>query len=236
MSFVVGEHQGGLSEIVAVPAANAVPMLPGAPADLRVLVEPRAVGVHAAARAGAGPEDKVLIIGAGPIGPFTALALRHGGLDADDIVICDLSDDRLALARALDAGRTVNTRDVPLHGYVRDHMRPGGVDVAFDCVGVEATAADALELTCKGGRTMLVGLMPTAMSINGMPLQRGERSLIGVQQYMRADFTTAMEILAAGALPASDDLVRRYALDEVDAALAQLQQGGTDVLKLVVRP
>ena len=125
---------------------------------------------------------------------------------------------------------------MPLHNYVRDHMRPEGVDVAFDCVGVEATAADALELTCKGGRTMLVGLMPTAMTINGMLLQRGERSLIGVQQYTRADFTTAMEILAAGALPASDDLVRRYALDDVDAAFAQLQQGGTDVLKLVVRP
>ena len=68
MSFVGGEHQGGLSEVVAVPAANAVPMLPGVPADLRVLVEPLAVGVHAAARAGAVPEDKVLVIGAGPIG------------------------------------------------------------------------------------------------------------------------------------------------------------------------
>jgi threonine dehydrogenase-like Zn-dependent dehydrogenase len=53
MSFVGGEHQGGLSELVAVPARNAVPMGPSVPEGLRVLIEPLAVGVHAAARAGA---------------------------------------------------------------------------------------------------------------------------------------------------------------------------------------
>ncbi len=234
MAFVGGEHQGGLSELVAVPVRNTLPIAANVPADRRVLIEPLAVGVHAAARGGVRSEDKVLIIGAGPIGLFTALALKHQGVR--EIVLTDLSDERLELVRRLDAGVGINTRDVALGDYVREELRPEGVDVAFDCVGVGATAADALELTCKGGRTVLVGLMPTELTINGLSLQRGERSLIGVQQYTREDFGTAMEILAAGALPASEELIRRYSLDDVETAFRELQEGRTDVLKYVVAP
>ena len=234
MSFVGGEHPGGLSDLVAVPAANVLPMDPGVPASRRVFVEPLAVGVHAAERAAVRPDEEVLIIGAGPIGLFTALALRHSGVER--ILLADLAEDRLALARRLGAGDTVDTRAVALSDHVRDAVRPEGVDVAFDCVGGQATAADALALTRKGGRAVLVGIMPADLRLDGVVLQRGERALVGVQMYTRGDFATAMEILAAGALPESEDLIRRYPLDDVAAAFADLEGGRRDVLKLVVEP
>jgi L-iditol 2-dehydrogenase len=234
MEFIGGQRQGGLSELVTVPAANLVPMDPGVPPDRRVLVEPLAVGVHAVARAEVAPEERVLVIGAGPIGLFTALALRSRGVE--QIVLTDLSDDRLALARRLGAGETVNTRDVSLDDYVRDAVRPDGVDVAFDCVGLEATTADALRLTSKGGRVILVGLMPADLTVDGVALQRGERALVGVQQYVREDYGTAMEILASGALPAAEELIRSYRLEDVVTAFRDLQEGRTDVLKYAVAP
>jgi L-iditol 2-dehydrogenase len=234
MTFVGGEHQGGLSDLVAVPAANVIAMGPDVPADRRVFIEPVAVGVHAASRASARADEAVLIIGAGPIGLFTALALRHQGVER--IVLADLAEDRLALPRRLGAADTVNTGVASLADHVRDEVRPEGVDVAFDCVGGQATAADALALTRKGGRAVLVGIMPPGLQVDGVVLQRGERTLIGVQMYTRDDFRTAMDILAGGALPASEDLIRRYSLEDVAAAFHDLEGGRRDVLKLVVEP
>lgn len=234
MEFIGGRHQGGLSELVVVPAANVMPIDASVPVERRVFIEPLAVGVHAVERAGVAPDDRVLVIGAGAIGLFTALALRQRGVE--HVVLGDLSEERLALARRLGAGETFNTGAGSLMDHIRDTVRPEGVDVAFDCVGLEATAAQALAATCKGGRTILVGLMPSAMEVDGVLLQRGERALIGVQQYTRGDFATAMEILADGALPASEEVTRAYGLDDVATAFEELETGRTDVLKLVVRP
>jgi 2-desacetyl-2-hydroxyethyl bacteriochlorophyllide A dehydrogenase len=234
MAFIGGEHQGGLSELVAVPAENALAIDQDVPVDRRVFIEPLAVGVHAVSRAQVAAGDRVLVIGAGAIGLFTALALRHRGVES--VLLTDLSGERLALVRRLGAGDTFNTREGSVLDRVRETVRPEGVDVAFDCVGMEATAADALASTCKGGRTVLVGMMPSEMRVDGVLLQRGERALIGVQQYTREDFATAMAVLAAGALPDSETVTRTYALEDVAAAFEELQKGRTDVLKYVVRP
>jgi threonine dehydrogenase-like Zn-dependent dehydrogenase len=232
MTFVGGERQGGLSDLVTVPEANLLPMHPDVPAGRRVFVEPLAVGVHAARRGGVAPDEEVVILGAGPIGLFTALALRHEGVER--IVLADLAADRLALAERLGAGRTVDARE--LADFVRDEVRPEGVDVAFDCVGGQATATDALAITRNGGRAVLVGIAPRELTLDGVVLQRGERAVVGVQMYTRDDFRISMEILAAGALPEGEQLTRRFPLDEVAAAFAELEAGRRDVLKLVVTP
>jgi 2-desacetyl-2-hydroxyethyl bacteriochlorophyllide A dehydrogenase len=234
MSFVGGEHQGGLADLVTVPAANALPMDPGVPEDRRVFVEPLAVGVHAAMRGTVSADEQVLIIGAGPIGLFTALALRHQGVE--NVVLSDLAANRLALAERIGAGSVVDTSEVDLDEYVRTEIREEGVDVAFDCVGGQATASAALGATRNGGRAVLVGITPRELSLDGVVLQRGERALIGVQMYTRDDFRTAMEMLAAGALPPGEELTRRYPLDDVATAFADLEDEQREVLKLVVEP
>lgn len=232
MTFIGGEHPGGLGDFVAVPAANLIPMRPDVPADRRVFVEPLAVGVHAATRGAVREDEEVLIVGAGPIGLFTALALRHQGVER--IVLSDVSNDRLQLAERLGAGRTVNADR--LAEYVREEVRPEGVDVAFDCVGGQATATGALGLTRNGGRAVLVGIAPAELQLDGVVLQRGERAVIGVQMYTRDDFSTAMDMLAAGALPSSEALTRGFALSDVAIAFHELEAGRRDVLKLVVSP
>jgi len=233
MVFVGGQLQGGLSELVPVPSDNLLAVDPAIPAELRVLIEPLTVGVHAARRGAAVAGDQVLIIGAGPIGVFTALALRHRGVE--EIVLADLSDERLELARRLGAGETVNSSAVELTDYIREAMRPEGVDVAFECVGSGATAAQALASTCKGGRAVLVGIAPEELAVDGVTLQRGERSLVGVQMYERDDFHEAMAILAGGGVEPSPDLFEQFELTDVAHAFSTLKQGPAGSLKTVVR-
>ena len=146
MSFVGGEHPGGVpSSSRCRPATRC--RSPGRAGRAARAVEPLAVGVHAASRADAGPDDEALVIGAGPIGVFTALALRHRGVQR--ILLADVADDRLALAARLGAGETVNSAEVSLPDHVRERLRPEGADLAFDCVGREATARDALASTAR---------------------------------------------------------------------------------------
>jgi L-iditol 2-dehydrogenase len=232
MELIGGQRQGGLAERVVVPATNLIRMDPGVPEDVRVLVEPLAVGVHAAARASVEPGERVVIIGAGPIGLFTAIALRHAG--AEHVAITDLSAERLALADRLGAGTTVDGGEVALEEWVREEVRPEGADVALDCVGSDRTARQALGVTCKGGRAVLVGLMPAEMDVDGVALQRGERALVGVQMYLREDFATAMRILADGAVPAGDGVLRSYDLDDTAEAFRALAAGRPGALKSYV--
>ena len=233
MVFVGGQLQGGLAELVPVPSDNVLAVDPGIPPELRVLIEPLTVGVHAARRGAAEPGDQVLIVGAGPIGVFTAIALRHRGVE--QIVLADLSDERLELARRIGAGETVNSSGVELGAYVRKAMRPEGVDVAFECVGSGATAAQALAATCKGGRAVLVGIAPEELAVDGVTLQRGERTLVGVQMYERDDFQEAMTILAGGAIEPSPDLFEQFELGDVAQAFSTLKEGPAASLKTVVR-
>lgn len=234
MELIGGQRDGGIAEWANVPAANLIPIESDVPPDARVLIEPVAVGVHAATRGAVAPDEAVLVIGAGPIGLFTAIGLRHSGVER--ILMADLSDERLALARRLGFEETLNGGEAPVAEQVREIVRPEGIDVAYDCVGSAATAVQALDSTCKGGRAVLVGIMPLELTVNGMMLQREERTYVGVQMYSREDWITAQRILAAGALPDAGDLIRSYPLDEVSGAFAALQAGPTGVLKSVIRP
>jgi len=234
MELIGGQRDGGIAEWANVPAANVMAIQPDVPEAARVLIEPLAVGVHAATRAAVVSDEAVLVIGAGPIGLFTAIALRHAG--AERILMADLSSERLALARQLGFEETLDVGEGPASEQVREAVRPEGIDVAVDCVGSAATAVQALDSTCKGGRAVLVGMMPLELQINGMMLQREERMYVGVQMYSREDWRTAQGILASGVLPDVGGLIRSHPLDDVAGAFAALQAGPTGVLKTTVRP
>jgi threonine dehydrogenase-like Zn-dependent dehydrogenase len=77
--------------------------------------------------------------------------------------------------------------------------------------------------------------MPQNLRVDGVALQRGERSLVGVQPYVREDYGTAMDILASGAL-SGERLIQIFPLEDVATAFRELQEGRTDVLKYAVSP
>lgn len=234
MELIGGNRAGGLSEFVAVPQANAIQIDPDVPSELCVLIEPLAVGVHAASRATVGQEEYCVIIGAGPIGLFTALVLRSQGINR--LIVTEVSEARSQLARSLgfdviggDGGLT------DLTDRVRKAVRPEGVDVAIDCVGSARTAAHALTITCKGGRAVLVGVAPLELAFDGVDLQRGERSVVGVQMYGQGDFQRAMRLLAGGLIPSRiepERVIERFELKKTSNAFIALRSA--NVLKAVI--
>lgn len=232
VAFVGGQRPGGFSELVAVPAANLVAVDPRIPEPLRVLIEPLAVAVHAADRSMAAAGESCVIVGGGPIGVLVGIAIRARGVE--QIIVTDLSDERLELAATLLAAEAINPSRTDLHARVRATF-PGGADIAFDCVGGAETAATALAVTRRGGRGVLVGNEPRQLTVDGIALQRGERSLVGVQMYTREDYARAMGLLAAGVIPVDvPGLIRRYRLEEAPEAFAAVRAGEVGALKAVL--
>jgi L-iditol 2-dehydrogenase len=235
MRFVGGQLPGGLAEYLLVDAPNLIRVPPEIPRHQRVLVEPLAVGVHAAARAAIEPGETAVVIGGGAIGLFTALAARAKG--AGQILLGELSASRRARAGALGL-ETFDAAAVSVADEVEARIRPEGADVVFECVGSRETIAAALVATRKGGRAVLVGNAPASIEIDGLALQRGDRSLVGVLMYERNDLLEAMEMLAAGLLEGlgEEDLVQPYSLDDVGAAFTAAKEGTVGAVRAVVRP
>ena len=235
MTFYGGQLPGGLAEHVVVAESNVLEVPDAVPPELCVLIEPLAVGVHAVSRAQVEAGEAAIVIGGGAIGLFTALAAKARGVER--VLLVERSETRRRRASAFGL-IPVDADNLPLRDAVSEHIRPEGADVVFECVGTQETIGAALSATRKGGRAVVVGNAPPNLALDGLELQRGDRSLVGVLMYERADFLTAMSMLAGGLLDdlPRESLVEWFTLDETGAAFSASKQGTLTGLRAVVRP
>ncbi len=233
MEFIGGQRPGGFADYLVAPASHVIPIPADVPTAQRVLIEPLSVAVHAVARGGPVAGDECVVIGAGPIGLLTALVLRER--QHARVVVADVQAGRRRIAER--AGfETLDPTVERLSEGVRRLIRPEGADLAFECVGSQETIAAALEMTRKGGTTVVAGNAPAALQVDGLALQRGDRSLVGVLMYDLEDFRLAMRLLAEGLLEpiGEETLLVRYGIERIDEAFADAKAGDLAGLKAVV--
>jgi L-idonate 5-dehydrogenase len=147
--------QGGFREYVTVDAAQALPIAEKLSLAEAAMAEPLAVCLHAGRQAGALLGKRVLITGCGPIGALLILVSRFGG--AAEIVVTDVADAPLALAKKLGASHAIN---VAANAGALDPWRAGkGVfDNLFEASGNQAALRTALDLLRPGGIIVQLGL------------------------------------------------------------------------------
>uniref|UniRef100_A0A803R2S8 Enoyl reductase (ER) domain-containing protein n=1 Tax=Cannabis sativa TaxID=3483 RepID=A0A803R2S8_CANSA len=165
--FATPPVHGSLANQVVHPADLCFKLPENVSLEEGAMCEPLSVGVHACRRANIGPETNVLIMGAGPIGLVTMLAARAFGTPR--IVIVDVDDHRLSVAKNLGADETVkvstNVQDIGEEVAQIHKAMIGGVDVSFDCVGFSKTMSTAMRATRAGGKVCLVGMGHTEMTV-----------------------------------------------------------------------
>lgn len=234
MEFFGGQRPGGFADRVVVPTSHTLPIPSRVPEGLRVLIEPLSVAIHGVTRGAPRSGERAVVLGAGTIGVLTALVLRSRGLDR--VLVFDPVSERRSYAARL-GFETADPSVEPIMEAVHRIIRPEGADCVFDCAGAgRAVLGEALAATRKGGRTIVVGNAPADLALDGLALQRGERSLIGVLMYDLADFHTAMELLGGETFAGLDpsDLIARYSLDRIGDAFRDAKSGQTPALKAVV--
>lgn len=177
------QRDGGFAERVALPEACCVPLPDDVSFADGALVEPVANAVHALALAQAhDPQPaRVGVIGAGMLGLATALVAQRLGVP--EVVITDLSEERLQTARAAGVAHTAQ-------------RLTGEFDVIVDAVGSAQTRSDAAELLVPGGSAVWIGLHGADAGFDGLALIRGEKRVLGTFAYLERDFARALEIVA----------------------------------------
>ncbi len=200
--FCTDTGGGWSGELVAHPT-----QLLAVPDDLSdeaaVLVEPMACAVHAARRAASlGAHERVAIIGSGTLGLLTLAALRTETA-ATTIVATAKYPHQHALAKALGADTVASPRSLgrvvrSLTGaWVLDGGQlTDGVDLVIDCVGSDASLAQALQVVAPGGHVLVVG-MPGHTELDLTGLWHRETSIAGCYAYTRHDFERAVDLAAA---------------------------------------
>jgi len=167
---------GALSEFFKVPSTCIHPINDSIPFKIAVLSEPFSIGFHAVNRGMITTADQVLIIGAGPIGlTILAAAKEKGAL----VMISDLLDFRLDLARKMGADRIVNSKEQNLLETVLDWTNGYGPSVVVEAVGLPSLVEQAVDLVADSGRVVVVGVTKEKFSIHGVDVTKKELSIIG---------------------------------------------------------
>jgi S-(hydroxymethyl)glutathione dehydrogenase / alcohol dehydrogenase len=173
------------------------------------------------------PGSRVLVIGAGGIGLAAIQAARIAG--AGQVIVVDVSDDKLETAQQLGATVTLNATSVDdVVGAVRD-LSDGGVDYSFEAIGRKATAEQAFQALDLGGTATIVGMVPdaTKLEITGMDLlseKKLQGSMMGSNQF-RTDIPRLLAMYQDGRLDLDTMVTRTLTLDEVNDGYELMKQG-----------
>lgn len=156
-------RQGAFADYLAIPAFNAFKIPDNISDDLAAIFDPFGNAVHTALSFDLVGED-VLITGAGPIGIMAAAVARHVG--ARHVVITDINEYRLSLARKMGATRAVNISQEKLSDVMLDLGMTEGFDVGLEMSGVPAALHDMLAKMNNGGKIAMLGIPPKEVAID----------------------------------------------------------------------
>ncbi|WP_299680114.1 NAD(P)-dependent alcohol dehydrogenase [uncultured Roseobacter sp.] len=191
------------------------------------MVEPFAIGMQAAARAGIRPGDVAFVTGAGPIGIMVALAALAGG--CAKVFIADLVEAKLAIAAGYDNIEPVLiSRDDPA-ALVREATEGWGADVVFECAGAAASIQTALEVVAPAGCVVWVGMPVDPVPVDIVLAQSKEIRMETVFRYANM-YDRAIALLASGKVDLKPLISETFAFeDSIEAFDRAVEARPTDV-------
>jgi D-xylulose reductase len=179
------------------------------------MVEPLAIGMHAATKAEIAPGDVAVVIGAGPIGMVTAIAALAGGCSR--VLLSDVQEPKLALAEKLGAVTGVNVRSRKLADVVMAETDDWGADVVFEASGNERVAAEVFDLICPGGRVVYVGMPGEPIRYDVVAAQIKEARVEHIFRYAHV-YPRTVAMLASGQIDVTPLITDTFAFaDSIEA-------------------
>jgi D-xylulose reductase len=179
------------------------------------MVEPLAVGLHAACKARLKPGDVAAVLGAGPIGILTALAALAGGCSR--VFITDVQPAKLALAATLGPITPVNVHEQNLAETVSRATGGWGADVVFEATGVPQAAAQAIATLCPGGCVVFIGMPGAPVPFDVVAAQVKEARIETIFRYAHV-FPRALALMSSGKINVRPLVTDRFAFADAVAA------------------
>ncbi|EPN9610639.1 L-threonine 3-dehydrogenase [Cronobacter sakazakii] len=219
----VGVNRPGcFAEYLVIPAFNAFKIPDNISDDLASIFDPFGNAVHTALSFDLVGED-VLVSGAGPIGIMAAAVAKHVG--ARNVVITDVNEYRLSLARKMGVTRAVNVANESLQDVMNELGMTEGFDVGLEMSGAPPAFRTMLDTMYHGGRIAMLGIPPSDMSIDWNKVIFKGLFIKGI--YGREMFETwyKMAALIQSGLDLSPIITHRFTIDDFQKGFDAMRSG-----------
>jgi len=228
---VLGVHSdGGMADYVCLPAHNLVDAS-GVSLDEAAMAEFLAIGAHAARRGAPGAGQRVLVVGAGPIG---IACMIFAGLRGAEVTALDTRQDRLDFcARHVGVDQSVRAGDA---ARAQMQAMTGGdfYDCVFDCTGDAKAMNAGFDLVAHGGAYVLVSIVRDLISFSDPEFHKRETTLLSSRNATREDFDTVFAALRAGRIPTPALNTHRASLEQAADLFALWIAPASGVIKAII--
>lgn len=214
--------QGCFAEYLKIPASNAFKIPDNIPDEIASIFDPYGNAVHTALSFDLTGED-VLITGAGPIGIMAVSIARHVG--ARHVVITDVNDYRLDLARKAGATRVVNATRDDLTKVMGELGMTEGFDVGLEMSGNAKAFRDLLATMNHGGRVAILGIFPGEVAIDWRPVIFKGLILKGIYGREMYDTWYKMASMLQSGLDISGVITHRMHVDDFEKGFKVMADG-----------
>ncbi len=226
-------YHGCLENYIAFPANMCFKLPDNITTKEGALVEPLAVGMHAAAQGEVKLGDSVVILGAGCIGLVTLLACKAYG--ATDITVVDVMQKRLDYALKLGATRVINAMEESAIEVLDELTDGAGIDVVIETAGNKITIKQTPYLVKRGGTIVLVGLAADdIIEYNFAKIMAKEATIKSVFRY-RNIYPKAINAIAKGMIDVSGIVTHEFDFADTDQAFDFVINHKDDVVKAVIK-
>ena len=197
------------------------------------LIEPLAVGFHAANQGGAHAGQTAVVMGSGCIGLCSMMALKAEGVTK--VFVVDTLQNRLDRALDLGADAVINPKEKDVIAAVLELTEGAGVDLVIDTVGNDATAKQDVYVTKNGGTIVMVGYSPSGDVTLPMSVAINKELTFKTIFRYRHVYPMAIDAVASGRINLKGIVTNEFTLDEIQYAMDQSLADKANIVKAVIR-
>ena len=231
--FATPPFDGTFVEYVEHPADMCFKLSDNVSTMEGALIEPLAVGLHAANQVNAQIGQNAVVLGSGCIGLVTLMSLKAKGVSP--VYVVDVIDKRLEMAKKLGADVVINAAKENTVDAIMKLTDGAGVDLVCETAGSKVTTQSTVELVKRGGDIVLVGMSPdSVLPYDIGTLMNKEATLHTVFRY-RNLYPVAIAAVASGAIPLKDMVTNVFEFDDTQHAMSYNCENKADVVKAVIK-
>ncbi len=223
---------GTASHYFAVDQQKVTPLPDSMSFEEGAMMEPLAVAVHAIRQAGDVAGLNIIVLGAGPIGNLVAQTAK--GMGAKGVMITDISDLRLKLAKDCGIDFCVNTKAENLKDAILNAFGPDKADIIYDCAGNNTTMGQAIQYARKGSTIILVAVFAGMATVDLALANDHELDIKSTMMYRNEDYIDAIRLVNEKKIQLRPLISKTFAFGEYLEAYHYIEANRETTMKVII--
>ena len=224
------QRDGSFCEYVAMPIERIIPGM-GLSAKELALIEPFSISYHALSRTPIQPTDKILVVGAGPIGLFALISAKLRGAT---VYVSDMLEGRLETALEYGADGIIDVSKQDFMEEVNRITDGNGFDVCVEACGLSVTFLNCIDAAAFAGKLILIGNGKKDTTFLHSVLLKKELNVFGSRNSYTRDFEALIQMTASGKVDLMKMVSKVYPMDQADQAFEALVHNDGSLKKVLI--